>query len=187
MFKKLTAGVLLAAVAVTALVPATVSAAPTKNIVEKAIAVNARTGQFDTVLTAATCDYFGGAVVDILVSPDKTLFAPTDFAFRKLGQALGLGNAGLNPSNVCSVDTLLGDGTLLTILGYHVIDGRVAYKDAVAAIGSRVEMLLGGKAKITGTPRFVRIDGALIINENVRATNGFIHVVNKVLLPPAIG
>ena len=187
MFKKLTAGVLLAALAVTALVPATVSAAPTKNIVEKAIAVNAATGQFDTVLTAATCEYLDDAVVDILVSPDKTLFAPTDFAFRQLGQALGLGNKGLNPSNVCSVDSILGDGTLLTILGYHVIDGRVAYRDAVAAIGGKVQMLLGGKAKITGTPRFVRIDSALITVKNVRATNGFIHVVNKVLTPPALG
>jgi uncharacterized surface protein with fasciclin (FAS1) repeats len=186
MIKKLLAGVLLASLAVTAFAPAA-SAAPTKNIVEKAIAVNARTGQFDTLLTAATCDYFDGAVVDILSSPDKTLFAPTDFAFRKLGQALELGKAGLNPANVCGVDSLLGDGTLLNILGYHVIDGRVAYKDAVAALGTRVEMLLGGKAAITGTPRFVRIDGALIIAKNVRATNGFIHVVNKVLLPPALG
>jgi uncharacterized surface protein with fasciclin (FAS1) repeats len=126
-------------------------------------------------------------VLHILVSPDTTLFAPTDFAFRQLGQALGLGKAGLNPSNVCSVDSILGDGTLLTILGYHVIDGRVAYKDAVAAIGGKVQMLLGGKAKITGTPRFLRIDGALIIVRNVRATNGFIHVVNKVLTPPALG
>jgi transforming growth factor-beta-induced protein len=186
MFKKLMAGVLLATLAVTAFA-SVASAAPTKDIVAKAIAVNARTGQFDTVLTAATCGYFGGAVVDILTSPDKTLFAPTDLAFKKLGQALGLGKAGLNPSNVCSVDSLLGDGTLLTILGYHVIDGRVAYRDAVAAIGTKVPMLLGGKAKITGTPAHLRIDGALIIVKNVRATNGFIHVVNKVLLPPAIG
>ena len=186
MIRKILASVLLASVALTAIVPAA-SAAPAKNIVEKAIAVNAATGQFDTVLTAATCDYLGGAVVDILVSPDKTLFAPTDFAFRQLGQALGLGTAGLNPSNVCSVDSLLGDGTLLTILGYHVIDGRVAYRDAVAAIGGKVQMLLGGKAKITGTPRFVRIDSALITVRNVRATNGFIHVVNKVLTPPALG
>jgi uncharacterized surface protein with fasciclin (FAS1) repeats len=186
MIKKILPSVLLASVALTAIVPAA-SAAPTKNIVEKAIAVNAATGQFDTVLTAATCEYLDGAVVDILVSPDKTLFAPTDFAFRQLGQALGLGKAGLNPSNVCSVDSLLGDGTLLTILGYHVIDGRVAYRDAVAAIGGKVQMLLGGKARITGTPRFVRIDSALITVKNVRATNGFIHVVNKVLTPPALG
>ena len=36
---------------------------------------------------------------------------------------LGLGKKGLNPHNVCEVDKLLGEGTLLTVLGYHVIDG----------------------------------------------------------------
>ena len=187
MLKKIMAGAMLAALSVTAIIPAVASAAPGTTIVDKAIAVNSRTGNYDTLLTAATCDYLDGAVVDVLSSPDKTLFAPTDAAFRRLGESLGLGNAGLNPGNVCSVDSLLGDGTLLTILGYHVIDGRVAYRDAVSAIGTKVQMLLGGKAAITGTPRFVRIDGALIIAKNVRATNGFIHVVNKVLLPPALG
>ena len=147
MFKKLMAGVILAAVSVTALVPAAVSAAPGTTIVDKAIAVNSRTGDYDTLLTAATCDYLGGAVVDVLSSPDKTLFAPTDAAFRRLGDALGLGKAGLNPSNVCSVDSLLGDGVLLDILAYHVIDGKVNAKTAVSAIGSKVEMLNGDKAE----------------------------------------
>jgi uncharacterized surface protein with fasciclin (FAS1) repeats len=186
MIRKMTAGLLLATLAIAALAPVSASAAPTKDIVQKAIAVNGATGDFDTVLTAATCDYLGSTVTDILSSPDKTLFAPTDKAFRQLGLALGLPK-GLNPGNVCKVDSLLGDGTLLTILGYHVIDAKVAYRDAVKASGAKVQMLLGGKARISGNAQHLRIDGADIIAKNVRATNGFIHVVNKVLTPPALG
>lgn len=185
MFKKLMAGVVLAAVAVTAIVPATVSAAPGTTIVDKAISVNSRTGSFDTLLTAATCPALNGAVVDVLSSPDKTLFAPTDAAFRRLGAALGLGNAGLNPGNVCSVDSLLGDGTLLDILAYHVIDGKVNAKTATAAVGSKVEMLNGDKAAITDRGGKLRIDDAIILATDIRAgTQGIIHVIQKVMLPP---
>ena len=183
MYRKLFAGLLLASLALTSFSPALVSANGGKNIVEVAIDVNTATGKFDTLLAAATCPYLGTTVTDILASPKKTLFAPTDLAFRRLGQQLGLGDAGLNPGNVCAVDSLLGDGTLLTILGYHVIDARVNYRTAKKAIGTKVTMLLGGKAKITGTPRKVRIDGARIIVKNVRASNGLIHVVNAVLIP----
>ncbi len=188
MFKKLMAGVVLAAISVTAIVPATVSAAPGTTIVDKAIAVNSRTGDFDTLLTAATCDYLDGAVVDVLSSPDKTLFAPTDAAFRRLGEALGLGKAGLNPGNVCSVDSLLGDGTLLDILAYHVIDGKVDAKAATKAVGSKVEMLDGDKAAITVRGGKLRIDDAAILATDIRASDqGIIHVIQKVMTPPALG
>jgi uncharacterized surface protein with fasciclin (FAS1) repeats len=187
MFKKIMAGVILAALSVTAIVPA-VSAASGTTIVDKAIAVNSRTGDFDTLLTAATCPALGGAVVDVLSSPDKTLFAPTDAAFRRLGDALGLGKAGLNPGNVCSVDSLLGDGVLLDILAYHVIDGKVNAKTAVSAIGSKVEMLNGDKAAITVRGGKLRIDDAVILATDIRASDqGLIHVIQKVMLPPALG
>ena len=185
MIKKLLAGVLLASVAVTALAPATVSAAPGKNIVERATAVNAKTGAFDTLLAAATCNYLGSTVVDVLTEPKTTLFAPTDAAFKRLGLALGVAG-GLNASNVCSVDSLLGKDTLLTVLGYHVIDGKVTARQATKAAGAKVKMLLGGKAKITNRNGNLRIDGARIIKPGVQAKNGVIHVVNKVMLPPAV-
>jgi uncharacterized surface protein with fasciclin (FAS1) repeats len=181
---KITAGLLLATLALAALAPTAAAAAPTKDIVEKAIEVNDATRKFDTLLTAATCSYLGTTVTDILASPNKTLFAPTDRAFKRLGEALGLAG-GLRPANVCDVDSLLGAGTLLTILGYHVIDDSVSYREAKALRGSKVEMLLGGKAKIRGAGPVVTIDGALVIVRNVRATNGYIHVVNRVLTPPA--
>lgn len=181
---RLMAVALAAAVLLTGLMTGSATAKGGRaDIVGSAVAINDATGWFDTLITAATCPYLGTTVTDILSSPDKTLFAPTDGAFQRLGQQLGLGKKGLNPHNVCDVDTLLGDGTLLTILGYHVIDGRVSYKDAVKARGSKVTMLLGGKARITGTWWNLKIDGARIILPNLRASNGYIHVVNRVLNP----
>lgn len=187
MFRKLLAGIVLASVAVTAIVPATVSAAPGKTIVDKAIAVNSRTGNFDTLITAATCDYLGTTVTDILSSPNKTLFAPTDAAFRRLGEALGLGRFGLNPGNVCTVDSLLGDGTLLTILGYHVYDGKVPARQAVKLVDKKVEMLVGGKAEITVRGNKLRIADAAIKATDIRASDqGIIHVISSVMIPPAL-
>jgi uncharacterized surface protein with fasciclin (FAS1) repeats len=187
MFKKLMAGVVLAAISVTAIVPATVSAAPGTTIVDKAIKVNSRTGDFDTLLAAATCDYLDGAVVDVLSAPDRTLFAPKDAAFRRLGEGLGVAG-GLNPGNVCSVDSLLGDGTLLDILAYHVIDGKVDAKAATQAVGSKVKMLDGDKAAITVRGGKLRIDDAAILATDIRASDqGIIHVIQKVLTPPSLG
>jgi uncharacterized surface protein with fasciclin (FAS1) repeats len=188
MLKKHMAGVVLAAISVTAIVPATVSAAPGTTIVDKAIAVNSRTGSFDTLLTAATCPALGGAVVDVLSSPNKTLFAPTDAAFRRLGSDLGLGKAGLTSGNVCTVDSLLGEGTLLDVLAYHVIDGKVDAKAATKAVGSKVGMVNGDKTAITVRGGKLRIDDAVILATDVRASDqGLIHVIQKVMLPPSLG
>ncbi|CAN5495349.1 hypothetical protein BH24CHL9_BH24CHL9_16210 [soil metagenome] len=69
-------------------------------------------------------------MTDILSSTNKDAVRAHRWRVPTPGQQLGLGEAGLDPSNVCSVDSLLGDGTLLTVLGYHVFDGRVRYQDA---------------------------------------------------------
>ncbi len=174
MVKKLIAGLLLATLALSALAPvASAHHSGGKNIVDRAIAVNKLTGSFDTLLAAATCDYFNGAIVAALSEPSTTLFAPTDRAFRKLG---------LNKRNVCD-EYSSTPGVLADILQYHVIDGKVSYRDARKAIGSSVTMLNGEQAAITGNWWRVKIDGARIILPNVRASNGYIHVVNRVLLP----
>jgi uncharacterized surface protein with fasciclin (FAS1) repeats len=193
MIKKMMAGVLLAALAVTAIAPATVSAKGSSlNIVEKAVAVNEKTGLFDTVLTAATeC---GPDVTDPVVSlltgngtadAGITFFAPTDRAFRILGRDLGLGWRGLNPHNVCKVDHLLGEGTLLRILAFHVFeDAAVDFRTAKSLRGQSIDMaVFDDPAKLTGKRWRVFIDGSRVIIPNVKASNGIIHVVNRVLNP----
>jgi len=167
--------IVLASALVLAIAAPAAAATPSssRNIVAVASAINAKTGIFDTLLTAATCPAFGGAVVDALDGPEvRTLFAPTDSAFAALG---------LNPQNVCNVPS----ADLLDILLYHVITSKVTYWDAVKAIGSSVTMANGDQAAITGRWWNLRIDGARVILPNVPASNGVIHVVNAVLTPPA--
>jgi len=187
MIKKFLAGVLLASVAATALIPAAASAAPGTTIVDKLVALQSNdTYNFGTLITAATCPDLGSAVTDLLSEPDKTLFAPTDAAFRRLGEALGVAG-GLISSNVCSVDSLLGSGTLLTILAYHVVDAKVPAKTAAGLVGKKVEMVSGEKAAITLRGGQLRIADAAIKAVDIRASNtGIIHVIKSVMVPPSL-
>jgi transforming growth factor-beta-induced protein len=186
--KQILAGLLLATVAVTAAVPVAASAhgsrSEGRNIVERLVAVNDRTGAFDTLIAAATCDAFDGAIADALAtSKDITLFAPTDQAFRKLGRDLGIRPGGLTPASICTVDA----GVLADILTYHVLPGRVTYAQALAAARTvdSVTMLNGDQADIAARGWSFRIDGAKVIWPNIRASNGIIHAVDAVLTPPA--
>lgn len=150
----------------------------TYNIVEIASMVNAATGEFSTLLAAATCEAFDGAVVAILTGSDKvTLFAPTDGAFSALG---------LNPGNVCETPDLL------VILGYHVTDGRRFANSLFNKNGNwkEVDMLFGGSVTtyVAGNPAMATIEDnnggqSTVASANINASNGVIHVINAVLIP----
>ena len=155
--------------------------APGGNVVEVAIAANKLLGVFDTVLAAAQCEYFDGAVVDILTGEEKvTLFAPTDGAFEKLG---------LDETNVCSTFEDNPDA-LLEILAYHVTDGRRFSNSVFNPRGNEkpVEMLFGTgyiwteDGQIFGASNDEPIG---IVGEffDINASNGVIHVIDGVLLP----
>ncbi len=121
-----------------------------------------------------------------------TLFAPTDQAFINLQLALNdiwdLGLAETAPEVTCAVDSLYGEGTLFTILAYHVTDGR-RFSNSVFNRNNvkEIEMLAGGS--ITSTPSLTIIDGVpQVINPvagliNINATNGVVHVIDTVMLP----
>jgi uncharacterized surface protein with fasciclin (FAS1) repeats len=160
------------------------------NIVEIAIDVNGTFGEFDYLLGAVACltDPDGNnPVVDLLTGEDKyTLFAPTDAAFEALQTALGIPVP--SPELTCEVDNLFGPGTLLTVLAYHVTEGR-RFSNSVFNKNNpkMIEMLTGDY--IVSNPDLTLSDGAgqevavvppLI---NVNASNGVIHVINTVLLP----
>ena len=192
MFRKLIAGVLLASVGLTAVVPA-VSAAPeskgqvksNKNAVERIVGFSANNDdRLSTLITAVTCDYFEGAVAELLATAEPiTIFAPTNYAFRKLGRALGV-KGGLTPENVCTVDSLLEEGALLDVLSYHVFDGgKVWYKDAKAARGTSITMLNGAPADIGGSGEIVTWAAGEVVVKNIRSANAIIHVVDEVGTP----
>jgi transforming growth factor-beta-induced protein len=102
-----------------------------------------------------------------------TVFAPTDDAFAKLPEG--------------TVEALLADIPQLTdILLYHVISGKVMAADVVGLDGQSV-------ATVQGQEVAIKVDmGNVYLNENVQviitdveASNGVIHVIDTVLLPPA--
>lgn len=158
------------------------------NIVQIAQAVNAGPlREFEYLLAAAQCDYFGGAVVALLSGTNKyTLFAPTDAAFERL-----LGGPLANPSDICAA--FADDpSALFNVLAYHVTDGRRFSNSVFNKRATKMVEMLNGHYIVTNpnltiddnagqTIRPVVVDGAALVNIN--ASNGVIHVIGTVLLP----
>jgi transforming growth factor-beta-induced protein len=162
----------------------------TASIVQTAIAVNAQNGEFDYLIAAATCEYFDGAVVDLLGGTDKyTLFAPTDAAFEALIPgliSLGLLPQGtpVEPASLCELDS----GVLFNVLAYHVTDGRRFSNSVFNKRNTKMIEMLNGQY-IVANPNLTISDnagqtvGVVRPFVNVNASNGVIHVIDKVLLP----
>lgn len=135
----------------------------TKNIVQTAQAA----GTFSTLVTAINA----AELAATLSGPGPfTVFAPTDAAFAAL------------PAG--ALDGLLADKPKLAdVLKYHVVAGKL---DAAAVSGlTEVTTLQGGKLTVSVSNGEVRIGGAKVTTPNVQASNGIIHVIDAVLLPPA--
>ena len=102
-----------------------------------------------------------------------TVFAPTDDAFTALVTALDI-----------TADDLLAMDNLGDILQYHVLGAEVPSTSLMAE--QTVTMLNGDEATITSMGGSVMINGvALVIDADITADNGVVHVIDAVLLPPA--
>lgn len=147
--------------------PAAARTAPAANIVDTAIAVNAQTGEFSTLIAAVLAA--DAAVLETLTRQRQlTVFAPTDAAFAKLG--LNAGNIGTLPK-----------ATLTAILKYHVAPGA---RDAADVVGSsRIRTLEGGFLKVSVSGGSAYVNDSKIVATDIRTTNGIIHVIDAVLLP----
>ena len=130
------------------------------------IAVN--DGRFDTLVAAVVAAELDGA----LSGGEWTVFAPTDEAFAKLG---------LDASNIA---TAMSKEDLTDILLYHVLPVNVSSGEAKGLLGD-VTMANG---KIAGLKFFDDSlwvnDDSRVIMQDVVASNGTIHVVDNVILPP---
>jgi transforming growth factor-beta-induced protein len=133
------------------------------NIVEIAVA----DGRFTTLVTAVTA---AGLAETLQGEGPFTVFAPTDDAFAAL------------PAG--TIEALLEDIPLLTdILLYHVVSGAVFAADVVTLDAATT--VLGEDVTITVENGAVFINDAQVIIADIEASNGVIHVIDAVLLPPA--
>ncbi|NMO95438.1 fasciclin domain-containing protein [Paenibacillus lemnae] len=141
--------------------------------------VHAAEGDTDIVDTAVSAGNFNTLVAAVqeagLVEALKgegpyTVFAPTDEAFTALLSELGV-----------TAEELLAREDLSDILLYHVAEGKVLSSDLVD--GMEVTMMNGDQAVISlDSPM---INDSNIVTPDVEASNGVIHVIDTVLLPPA--
>jgi uncharacterized surface protein with fasciclin (FAS1) repeats len=155
----------IGAVSAEATVPAP-AAQPTadKNIVQTAVAA----GQFKTLVMLAKRAGLAGALTG---GRKLTVFAPTDAAFRKVPKA--------------TLNKLLRNrAQLRRVLLYHVVAGDVKAAQVVQL--RRVKTLAGPSVRIQAAGGSVFLNRSTkVVKTDVAASNGTIHVVNRVLLPPA--
>ncbi|NNK64818.1 MAG: fasciclin domain-containing protein [Gemmatimonadetes bacterium] len=151
-----------------ALLFATVASAPAAaqhdDIVETAVAA----GSFNTLAAALDA---AGLIETLKGDGPFTVFAPTDEAFAAL------------PAG--TVESLLEPGNrdaLISILTYHVVPGRVTAEQVVEL--DRATTVNGAEVRISATRSGVRINDSNVITTDVLASNGVIHVIDQVLLPP---
>jgi uncharacterized surface protein with fasciclin (FAS1) repeats len=100
-----------------------------------------------------------------------TVFAPTDEAFAAAGIDLS------------TFDTDAKNATLVDILTYHVVAGQVLSTDLTD--GMTATALNGDTLDFTVSPDAVTVSGATVTSADVMASNGVIHVIDAVLMPPA--
>ncbi len=130
--------------------------------------VAASNGNFNTLVAAVQA----AGLEDTLRSDGPfTVFAPTDEAFAAL--PAGTVESLLLPEN---------KDKLTSILTYHVIPGAVKAGDVLGA-KTEVTTVNGQSLTVDGTGGGVKVGGANVTTADVEASNGVIHVIDKVLLP----
>lgn len=133
------------------------------------VAVAVEAGSFTTLAAALEA---AGLVETLQAEGPFTIFAPTDEAFAALPE--GVLDALLLPENI---------GVLEQILLYHVVSGQVLAADVttgdVATVeGSTIAIEVGDSVTLNGS--------ATVVSADVEASNGVIHVIDQVILPPGV-
>jgi uncharacterized surface protein with fasciclin (FAS1) repeats len=129
--------------------------------------VAAEAGSFTTLLAAVRA----AGLEDVLRGAGPfTVFAPTDAAFAAL------------PAG--TVEGLLADPEQLrAVLTYHVVPGRVMAADVVRAGSASPATVQGQTLRVRVVDGRVMVDEATVVTADVAASNGVIHVIDRVVLP----
>ena len=134
-----------------------------KDIVDTAVDA----GAFNTLVTAVQA----AELVDALKADGPvTVFAPSDEAFTKL--PAGTVENLLKPEN---------RDQLTAILTYHVVPGKLTATDVTSMAGSKT--LQGESVRFEAKDGKVFVDGAQVVQADIMASNGVIHVIDTVILP----
>jgi len=145
------------------------SASPTmapKDIVDTAVGA----GDFTTLVTAVTA---AGLVDTLKGEGPYTVFAPTDAAFAAVPKE--------------TLDALLADpkGALTDVLTYHVASGKVMASDL--SDGMMIDTVNGAQLEVKiNADGSVMIGDATVVTADIETSNGVIHVIDTVLVPPAM-
>ena len=134
-----------------------------KDIVDTAVGA----GNFTTLVAAVEA---AGLVETLKGEGPLTVFAPTDAAFAAL--PAGTVEDLLKPEN---------KDKLVAILTYHVVPGKVMSTDL--SEGLKAATVQGGEVTIT-LEGGAKVNGAVISTADIEASNGVIHVIDSVILPP---
>lgn len=163
-WKHLTVGVVMVATALMFKAGASLGdeKAAEKDLVETAV----EAGQFKTLVTAVKA----AELVETLKGKGPfTVFAPTDEAFAKV------------PKD--KLEALLKDKKALTaVLTYHVVPGKVMAADVVKLDSAKTAQ--GRSITIATKDGKVTINGANVLKTDIVCSNGVIHVIDAVILPP---
>lgn len=125
-----------------------------------------------------------------------TVFAPTDQAFLDLVNAVAPlvdGDILANEGPFAAIDALLGVGTIEAVVSYHVTAGRRIARSVVPAARSprprTIETLLDGASfQVTNAGQILAVGNtANIVDADVSASNGIVHVIDAVILPVDLG
>ena len=125
-------------------------------------------GDFGTLVQAVTAAELAGTLKG---EGPFTVFAPTDAAFAALPE--GKLDELLKPENKAE---------LVKVLSYHVVAGKITSAE-IAGKMSSLDTLEGGKVKVNSAGRITKVNKAAITQPDIMASNGVIHVIDKVILP----
>ena len=141
------------------------SSAPAKqDIVDTAISA----GSFNTLVAAVQAAELAEALKG---TGPFTVFAPTDEAFAALPE--GTVESLLKPEN---------QDQLQAVLLYHVVSGKIMAADIGS--GAQPATLQGATIDVVGSASGVTVNGANVVSADVVTSNGVIHVIDAVILPP---
>jgi uncharacterized surface protein with fasciclin (FAS1) repeats len=136
-----------------------------KDVINTALAA----GQFKTLTTAINA---AGLTATLEGPGPFTVFAPTDAAF-----------AALPPGTVENLLKPENKAQLVAILTYHVVPGAVTSADVVKL--TEAKTVNGNTVAVHTTGKSVMVNNAHVVTTDIAASNGVIHVIDGVLLPPS--